>query len=146
MKLNTIQARKKILSRFHVTSWCIAVIATFACVQFEAYYWAIFLNIVFLIMPILAYLCFDSGNEANGNDIVQILQRAKDNNIELGALRQEAINALIRGDTPNQLWNLYWRIESYIDNKIDERNTQAFEEQARKKRQAAYKSALEQIK
>ena len=58
----------------------------------------------------------------------------------------KAINALIRGDTPNQLWNLYWRIESYIDNKIDERNTQAFEEQARKKRQEAYKSALEQIK
>lgn len=146
MKLNTIQARKKMISRFYVTSWCLAVIATFTCALFEAYYWAIFLNIVFLIMPILAYLCFDSGNEANGNDIVQILQRAKDNNIELGALRQEAINALIRGDTPNQLWNLYWRIESYIDNKIDERNTQAFEEQARKKRQEAYKSALEQIK
>lgn len=92
MKLNTIQARKKILSRFHVTSWCIAVIATFTCALFESYYWAIFLNIVFSIMPILAYLCFDS--KADGNDIVQILQRAKDHNIELGALRQEAINAL----------------------------------------------------
>ena len=146
MKLNTIQARKKILSRFHVTSWCIAVIATFTCALFESYYWAIFLNIAFLIMPILAYLCFDSGNEANGNDIVQILQRAKDHNIELGVLRQEAIDALTRGDTPNQLWNLYCRIESYIDNKIDERNAQAFEEQARKKRQEAYKFALEQLK
>ena len=133
MKLNTIQARKKMISRFYVTSWCLAVIATFTCALFEAYYWAVFLSIVFLIMPILVDLCLDC--KANGNDIVQILQRAKDHGIELGALRTEATKALIRRDNHNQLWDLYCKIENYIDNKIDERNAQTFEEQACKERQ-----------
>ena len=133
MKLNTIQARKKMISRFYVTSWCLAVIATFTCALFEAYYWAVFLSIAFLILPILVDLCFDS--KADANDIVQILQRAKDHGIELGALRTEATKALIRRDNHNQLWDLYCKIENYIDNKIDERNAQTFEEQACKERQ-----------
>lgn len=133
MKLNTIQARKKMISRFYITSWCLAVIAIFTCALFEAYYWAVFLSIAFLILPILVDLCFDS--KADANDIVQILQRAKDHGIELGALRTEATKALIRRDNHNQLWDLYCKIENYIDNKIDERNAQTFEEQACKERQ-----------
>lgn len=144
MKLNTIQARKKMISRFYITSWCLAVIATFTCALFEAYYRAVFLSIAFLILPILVDLCFDS--KADANDIVRIIQRAKDHDIELGALREEAINALLMGDNPYQLWNLYCKIDNYTNDKINERDAEIFEQEARKKRQAAYKSALEQLK
>lgn len=141
MKFNTIKEREKSFGKITTVCWVTGLISIFVLMMFNKSSMATVVGMISAGLPFVILCCFMAASDANADDIVEIISKAEEEGVDLGDLKQQAKDALARGDSPQQLWELYKKIDIHIANIRAKR----FDAQQRKDRRLAYKTALQKI-
>lgn len=146
MKFNTIKEREKSLLIITMVCWITGIISIFLFMMLNKSGTATVVGVILAGLPFVIFSYFADGiTEANADDIVDVISKAEEKGVDLGDLKQQAKDALAKGDSPKQLWELYRKIEIHTDAVTGDMRAKRFDAQQRKDRRLAYKEALQKI-